>query len=225
MADVSWQEEAKSQWNARAGGWQAKSADMWENGSRKGVCPFFANYVPKRSLIADLGCGDGYGSRKLNQTGYEVIGIDLSNKMVEFAKKFETERLTFKQGDLANLPFKNGELDAVIAINSLEWTEDPCRVLKEIKRVLKSSGKFCAAILGPTAGPRENSYSRLSGQPVIMNTMMPWEFTKLAQENGFKLIDEQYIYKDSIAKAAVQSFPAELKQALTFFTLFMMERE
>ncbi|MEK4029036.1 class I SAM-dependent methyltransferase [Pseudobacillus sp. FSL P4-0506] len=225
MADVSWQKEAKNQWNARAGGWQAKSADMWENGSRKGVCPFFANYVPKNSLVADLGCGDGYGSQKLNQAGYEVVGIDLSNKMVEFAQKFETERLTFKQGDLANLPFQNDELDAVMAINSLEWTENPYHVLKEIKRVLKPSGKFCAAILGPTAGPRENSYNRLSGQPVIMNTMMPWEFVKLARENGFQPIAEEYVYKGGMTEAAVQSFSAELKQSLTFFTLFMMEKE
>lgn len=225
MANVSWQTDAKNQWNARAGGWQAKSADMWESGSRKGVCSFFANHVLANSLVADLGCGDGYGSQKLYQAGYEVIGIDLSNKMVELARRFETERLTFRQGDLSSLPFMEEGLDAVVAINSLEWTENPYRVLQEIKRVLKPGGKFCAAILGPTAGPRENSYHRLSGEPVIMNTMMPWEFAKLALDNGFKHIAEDYVYKSGITESVVQSFPAELKQALTFFTLFMMEKE
>ena len=42
-----------------------------------------------------------------------------------------------------------------MAINSLEWTEEPLRALNEIKRVLKSDGYACIAILGPTAKPRE----------------------------------------------------------------------
>ncbi|KMY54556.1 methyltransferase [Bacillus sp. FJAT-27231] len=225
MGNESWQQDAKTQWNARAGGWQAKSADMWEKGSRKGVCSFFAHYVPQNSLVADLGCGDGYGSYKLHQTGYKVIGMDLSTKMVELAQRFETVGLTFQQGDLANLPFTGEELDAVIAVNSLEWTEKPSRVLQEIKRVLKPGGKLCAAILGPTAGPRENSYHRLNGESVIMNTMMPWEFTKLALDSGFQYIAEEHVYKGGVTEAAVQTFPAELKQALTFFTLFMLEKK
>ncbi|KAB7708979.1 methyltransferase domain-containing protein [Bacillus aerolatus] len=225
MEKMSWEFEAKDKWNRRADGWRAKSADMWEKGSRKGICPFFASHVQKGSFAADLGCGDGYGSQKLHGEGYKVIGIDLSNKMVELAKRFEKEHLTFKQGDLSSLPFEDEQLDAVMAINSLEWTEHPALVLDEIKRVLKPAGKFCAAILGPTAGPRENSYARLNGKPVIMNTMMPWEFTKLASEHGFALIGEQHVYKNGITESDIQPFPTELKQALTFFTLFMLEKQ
>ncbi|GLY09737.1 class I SAM-dependent methyltransferase [Pseudobacillus badius] len=224
MANGSWHTEAKSQWDARAEGWQSKSAEMWERGSRKGICPFFSGYVPQGSRVADLGCGDGYGSRKLHQSGYEVIGIDLSNKMVQLARRFETEGLTFRQGDLSSLPFADEELDAVMAINSLEWTENPSQVLAEIRRVLKPSGRVCAAILGPTAGPRENSYKRLSGEAVIMNTMMPWEFARLAADNGFVYMAEEHVYKGGITEPYVQAFPAELKQSLTFFTLFMIEK-
>ncbi|MFK2824150.1 class I SAM-dependent methyltransferase [Bacillus sp. B190/17] len=222
MTNISWHEDAKGQWNERAGGWQSKSAEMWEHGSRKAICPFFVTHVPPNSFVADLGCGDGYGSLKLHQAGYKVIGIDLSNKMIEFARRFEKDHLTFKQGDLAHLPFEAGKLDAVMAINSLEWTENPAHVLQEINRVLKPEGKLCAAILGPTAGPRENSYGRLSGDSVIMNTMMPWEFTKLASEHGFKYINEKHVYKGGVTESDARSFPPELKQALTFFTLFMM---
>lgn len=225
MVDRPWLKEARDQWNERADGWRSKSADMWENGSRKAVCPFLANYVPENSLVGDLGCGDGYGSNKLHETGYKVVGVDLSNEMIELAQRFAAEGLTFKQGSLSALPFADGELDAAIAINSLEWTENPAHSLQEIKRVLKPAGKLCAAILGPTAGPRENSYGRLSGRPVIMNTMMPWEFARLATETGFKYVAEEHVYKSGVTKSALQSFPAELKQALTFFTLFMMEKK
>lgn len=224
MSTSSWQSDAKGKWNERAGMWHSKSADMWDRGSRKSVVPFFVKHIEKESLVADLGCGDGYGSQKLHREGYTVTGIDLSNKMMELAKRFEGKGLSFKQGDLSQLPFTTGQLDAALAINSIEWTEQPWQVLKEVHRVLKPGGKLCAAILGPTAGPRENSYERLNGKAVIMNTMMPWEFERLAEEQGFEEIEQHYVYRDSAATINVESLPAELKQSLTFFTLFMLRK-
>ena len=42
-----------------------------------------------------------------------------------------------------------------MAINSLEWTEEPLRALNEIKRVLKKDGYACIAILD-----RQQSHER-----------------------------------------------------------------
>jgi len=82
-----WHEEAKKQWDERASFWHQNSEEMWEHGSRKTILPFFASYVPKGSAVADLGCGDGYGAWKLSQLGYRVVGVDLSQEMVEKAKE------------------------------------------------------------------------------------------------------------------------------------------
>ena len=42
-----------------------------------------------------------------------------------------------------------------MAINSLEWTEEPLRALNEIKRVLKKDGYACIAILYDSKATRE----------------------------------------------------------------------
>ncbi|MCP8968925.1 class I SAM-dependent methyltransferase [Ectobacillus ponti] len=221
----NWHEEARQQWNERAGHWNKGSREMWDSGSRSTVIPFLQRYAAKGAAVLDVGCGDGYGAYKAGQAGYVVCGVDLSENMIEMAKQHEEKgRLTFLQADLAALPFSDEAFDAVMAVNSLEWTAQPLQALEEMRRVLKSGGHACVAILGPTAMPRTNSYRRLYNEPVICNTMMPWEFAKLAAENGFTIIDGQGVYKREVREQHVAGLPAELRQAVSFLWVFMLQK-
>lgn len=225
MSTNDWHEKAKERWDERAEFWNQSSEEMWERGSRKSIIPFLSKYIPQGSYIADLGCGDGYGSLKLNEAGYRVVGIDLSEEMIEKAKnKSGTEQITFSQGDLTDLPYQNEHFSGLMAINSIEWTEQPLRALNEMKRVLKTDHLLCLGLLGPTAHPRSNSYRRLYEEPVICNTMMPWEFEQLAQENGWEVEDGCGVYQQGIDEEKISHFSTELKQALTFMWLFILRK-
>lgn len=226
MNTFNWHKEAEKLWDERADFWNQSSEEMWETGSRKSIVPFMLKHIPEGSYIADLGCGDGYGSHKLSKAGYRVVGVDLSNEMIEKAKRRgENERLTFLQGDLTRLPFSDETFSGLMAINSIEWTEQPLQALNEMKRILKTGHLLCVGLLGPTAAPRINSYRRLYGEPVICNTMMPWEFEQLALENGWELIDGEGVFKRGVRKELVEGLPGELKQALTFMWLFMLRKK
>ena len=225
MDSFDWHQEAKERWDERADFWNQSSQQMWEQGSRKTIIPFISTHIPKGAYLADLGCGDGYGSIKLNQAGYRVIGIDLSREMIEKAKtKERNEHVSFKQGDLTNLPFSNETFSGLMAINSIEWTEQPLIALNEMKRVLKTGHLLCIGILGPTAAPRSNSYRRLYGEEVICNTMMPWEFEQLATENGWEVVDGCGVYKRGVREEMIAHYPTELKQSLSFMWLFMLRK-
>ena len=117
MSRLSWNEAAKNAWDERAAHWHANSVAMWKNGSRKDIIPFFKNHIPLGS-VADLGCGDGYGSMLLNNEGYDVIGMDISEEMIRIATKKEQSSLSFVVGDLNKPPFKDEQFSAVMAINS-----------------------------------------------------------------------------------------------------------
>ena len=54
--------------------------------------------------ILDLGCGKGRFAIYLNQRGYEVTGIDLSEQSIEGAKIYTNKRLHFEVGDMRDLP-------------------------------------------------------------------------------------------------------------------------
>ncbi|WP_256522510.1 bifunctional 2-polyprenyl-6-hydroxyphenol methylase/3-demethylubiquinol 3-O-methyltransferase UbiG [Halobacillus sp. A5] len=222
----NWHKATEKQWDERAAFWNANSQNMWDSGSRKSIIPLVKKHVNPGQSIADLGCGDGYGSYKLAEEGYQVTGLDLSEDMIQLAKdRLAKETLQFVQGDLARLPFENEKFDAVMAINCLEWLEVPFQGLEEIKRVVKPGGTLCIGVLGPTAKPRINSYRRVYGERVICNTMMPWEFEQMALETGWMLEEGHGVYKREAENIDVSSLPRELQQALTFMWLFVFRKK
>jgi len=219
----SWEQETKRSWDQQAESWHSKSKNMWLHGSRKDIIPFFSKHIPK-GLIADLGCGDGFGSLLLSEKGYKVIGMDISDKMVALAKNHKNEHLSFVQGSLLKTPFEDGKFIGVMAINSLEWIERPLGALEEIKRILAIDGYGCFGILGPTAMPRINSFPRLEGKEAICNTMMPWEFEKLAIKHGWEKVSELNVFKRGVTEEHLEGLSNELKQALSFITLFILRK-
>jgi len=225
MTNSKWHEKASLKWDHFAEDWNLSSQQMWENGSRKTIVPFIKKFVPNGHSILDVACGDGYGSFKLQQEGYIVTGTDISEKMIELAKRRgETCKLKFLKADMMNLPFEDQSFDAIMLINGIEWTENPLKAINEIHRVLKNDGYLCAAILGPTAHPRKHSYERLYGKQAIMNTMMPWEFQQLVVENGWKVIGEKGVMKRGVTNEMLSVLPKDLKQALSFMWLFMLQK-
>ncbi|MDM5154647.1 class I SAM-dependent methyltransferase [Bacillus sp. DX1.1] len=225
MTKFNWHEAAQKKWDDRADFWNQNSQEMWDHGSRSTIIPFFETYVQKGVGVLDVGCGDGYGTYKLSHAGYKACGVDLSEQMIQRGKeRGEGPNLSFVKGDLSSLPFENEQFPAILAVNSLEWTEEPLQALSEIKRVLQQDGYACIAILGPTAKPRENSYPRLYGKDVICNTMMPWEFGQLAQEQGFTFIDGMGVYKRGVNEQMLGQLSLELQQALTFMWVFMFKK-
>ncbi|WP_108671194.1 class I SAM-dependent methyltransferase [Peribacillus acanthi] len=224
----SWHKEAEKQWDQFAAEWSSNAKEMWEKGSRKTIIPFFVSHLENGAFIADLGCGDGYGTIELARHGMKVIGLDLSSEMVETAneKVKGLNEVHFIQGDLNQLPLDPESLDGTMAINSLEWTENPLHSLNEIKRIVKPGGVSCFGILGPTAAPRKaHSYKRLYGEQIIMNSMMPWEFARLAEENGWELIADLGVEKREAKLEQLMYLPKELQQAVCFMWLFILKKK
>lgn len=103
-----------------------------------------SNLVEKeRGKILDIGSADGVFTKViLKKTGaLKLIGIDVLKKSVDWANShWRNHRLEFRVGDAHDLKFSSGTFDAVFANEVLEHVEDPGRVLKEVKRVLKKGG-------------------------------------------------------------------------------------
>jgi ubiquinone/menaquinone biosynthesis C-methylase UbiE len=223
MDTFNWSKEARNQWDNRAMFWSERSKNMWDHGSRKDIIPFFNDFVETGNRVLDVGCGDGYGTYKLHELGYKAVGADLSVEMITKAK----ERLfdiPFFQADIGDLPFQSNSFDAILCINVLEWTETPALALKELRRVLKPGGFLCTGILGPTAGPRNNGYRRVYGEKTISNSMMPWEFDKLAKEMDFVDLNGFGVYKEGVKAEHYQQLPITLKQALTFMWVSIFQK-
>lgn len=217
-----WESHAREKWNHKASVWNENSKEMWDSGSRKDIMPFYRKHIQKGSAILDIGCASGYSTFKLDENNYRVIGMDISDEMINLAK-INYPELAFQQGDVNRLPFENKAFDSILAINVLEWVEVPISAIKELHRVLKPNGKLCIGILGPTAGPRQNAFERLSGEKVMMNTMQPWEFAALAKDNGFEITDGMPVHKKWGINLP-ENLPLQALQALSFMWVFILEK-
>jgi len=97
----------------------------------------------KKQKILDVGTGTGAMALVLAEMGHDVIGIDLSdgmlNKAKEKAKKANLP-VEFEIGDAEKLSFSDNTFDVVINRHLLWTLPDPEKAIKEWNRVLKSGG-------------------------------------------------------------------------------------
>ena len=224
-----WSKEAARQWDEFAADWHKRSEQMWETGSRSTILPFLQRHVSaEQGPILDAGCGDGYASCKLAEHGYQVQGIDIAGEMIRLAQSRQTafpENVRFQTADISKLPFADGTFAGVMSINVVEFAPAPLQAMLELHRVLAPGGILILGILGPTAGPRAHSYRRLYGENTIQNTMMPWEAKQLAAENGFALLAEEPVYKEGITPDIAGRLSVELREAVSFLTLFALQKQ
>lgn len=90
--------------------------------------------LPENGKILDLACGKGRHSIYLNQLGYDVTGIDLSEHSISIAKAFENETLRFAVHDMTR-PYPD-TFDAVFNLfTSFGYFEDESCNLKTIKAI------------------------------------------------------------------------------------------
>jgi demethylmenaquinone methyltransferase/2-methoxy-6-polyprenyl-1,4-benzoquinol methylase len=94
----------------------------------------------KGSKILDVATGTGQQAFAFAKKGYEVVGIDLSEAMLNVAKKKNKYKYTkFEVADATNLPFGDNSFDVssiAFALHDMPLSIRK-RVLKEMVRVTK----------------------------------------------------------------------------------------
>ncbi|HXM36065.1 MAG TPA: class I SAM-dependent methyltransferase, partial [Pyrinomonadaceae bacterium] len=101
--------------------------------------------------VLDAGCGPGIYAQWLSDQGAEVVGIDSSPKMLEFAKRRLPGRARFLQADLGRpLHFlESASFDLVVSALALDYVNDWASVFKEFFRLLRQPGYFVFSVGHP----------------------------------------------------------------------------
>lgn len=100
-------------------------------------------------LLVDIGCGSGNLIVKIAQKfkTIELIGIDISDKILELAKQRAikdelNERIKFEIGSVENLPLTDNSVDFIISSLSLHHWINPKLAFEELFRILKVNGSL-----------------------------------------------------------------------------------
>ena len=135
--------------------------------------------------MLDVGCGGGFTIRRLLKRSKDakVYGIDISEESVAKAKKVNAEVLD-KQvfvtlGSAEKLPYEDGKFNLVTAVETVYFWPNLPNCLQEVRRVLKSGGKF--AILVEVVDGDSMWTNVVEG----MTAYSPEDLKKLLDEAGF----------------------------------------
>ena len=87
--------------------------------------------------LLDVACGSGYAAMVAAQRGAEVSGLDAAARLVEIARQ-RVPGGDFRVGDMFDLPFADGDFDAVTTFNGI-WAGCDA-ALVEATRMLRPGG-------------------------------------------------------------------------------------
>ncbi len=100
------------------------------------------NTVAKEGWILDLACGTGRHTNPLTEEGFNVVGLDISSKLLEIANQHSQAQ--FVKADMQHLPFSDGVFAAALSMDNsvgyLPSETDDLRSLKEARKTLKAGG-------------------------------------------------------------------------------------
>lgn len=110
--------------------------------------------LPANARILELGCGPGYlWKENVDRipSAWDITLSDLSSGTLDSAWRnlvVTGRNYKFKEIDAQEIPFEEETFDAVIANHMLYHVPDRSKALGEIKRVLKTGGRFFATTVG-----------------------------------------------------------------------------
>ena len=142
----------------------------------------------KGKKVLDVGCGAGRDIAYFKDEGLDVMGIDISDGLLEEAKK--RVKANVKKMDLLNLKFKESEFDGVWCMATLADIpkKEAVKALQGINKILKKDGVFYVAV-------KEGKGEEFVKKPKYQDSIRFYsyyeqvELENLLKENGFSIVN------------------------------------
>ncbi len=119
--------------------------------------------------VLDLGCGYGWHcSFAAEQGAVKVLGLDLSRKMIEEAKRRNAEkRIEYRVCGIEEYEYPENKWDCVVSNLALHYIADLDKIFQKVYQTLKPGGNFLFNIEHPvfTAGVGQDWVYTAEGKP------------------------------------------------------------
>ena len=119
--------------------------------------------------ILDLAAGTGASSVALARSGATVVAADFSPGMIAEGRRRHggIANLSFVEADATDLPFADGEFDAVTMSFGLRNVNDPKKALAELLRVTRPGGRLVICEFSHPPSPAFNGLYRFYNDRVL----------------------------------------------------------
>lgn len=119
------------------------------------IAKVLSESLPEGATVLDVGCGNGIISRSLGRKGFNVLGIDVSDKAIEKAKSLnDLPNVRFQLMSAEQLAVSNEKYHAVVCSEVLEHLNEPHKLLNVLYQSLRNEGVLIVTVPNGK-GPRE----------------------------------------------------------------------
>jgi ubiquinone/menaquinone biosynthesis C-methylase UbiE len=154
------------------GGWTreefyAEGLREWEDFKR-----VWGQYATLSGTCVEIGCGAGRITNGLIETFDRVVGVDVSDRMIELARK-QVPSAQFLEVDSTTIPLQDTEADAVFTchvLQHLDTVENVAAYLSEAFRVLRPGGTAMVHLI--LAGQSRSPLRRLISEARLRASRM-----------------------------------------------------
>lgn len=144
-------------------------------------------FLNKKSILLDIGCGDGQVTYEIAKKVGKITGIDISKIRLKRIESLKIKNFEGIFGDAQDLPFKDNLFDGALICSTLDHIPNPIQALQETERILKRGG-FCFVEL-------DNKYDhpkiRINEEPLDkyghFNRIDVFKFKKMLRQTNLKL--------------------------------------
>jgi ubiquinone/menaquinone biosynthesis C-methylase UbiE len=176
------QHRAAFAYNAAADLYDAPPLSFWNYFGRRTIELLS---LPTGSRVLDVCCGAGASAlpaaQSIGPTG-KVIGVDLSQKLLELAWTKATQRhlanIDFELGDMLSLRFPNESFDAVVCVFGIFFVPDMDAAVRELWRCVRPGGQLAVTTWGPNFfEPANGAFWRSIKEvrPDLHKSFNPWD--------------------------------------------------
>ncbi|KKO18984.1 MAG: class I SAM-dependent methyltransferase [Candidatus Brocadia sp.] len=155
----------------------------------KEILLFLNKALPDKGKLLDIGCGYGHFIEIMKQQGWSVYGIDLSPKVLLYAKE---KGLDVLETSIDDVSVPDEYFDVVTAFYVLEHVTNPLHVLKNMYKMLKPCGILVLRVPHTTPIIRILSFFRIKNNlydtPYHLFDYSPEIIIQLLKKAGFSSV-------------------------------------
>jgi ubiquinone/menaquinone biosynthesis C-methylase UbiE len=131
--------------------YESAKGRIYDRLEKKAISRYLPPSTEGKKLL-EVGCGTGHWSQFFSEYGFEVTGVDVSERMVDIAKSKNISNASFQVADGHSLPFADDTFNVTAAITTLEFVHDAKTVVREMVRCThKREGLLIIGVLNALA--------------------------------------------------------------------------
>ena len=165
--------------------------------------------------VLDIACGSGIVSCEFAKYAYHVTGIDLTQEMINEAKKLQSsnnlQNITWDIGDVNNLPYPANHFSIVVSRFGFHHFLNPYKVLSEMKRVCIPNGVVMVVDVSlPDSKIDKYNLMERNRDSSHVAALSVSEFTNLFKKVSFKSLNTDfYSMQIGLKEQLKASFPSD----------------